>query len=425
MTVPVHNLYDFIHQVTKNKYLLLYFYPWGHKAISNICYHQIDQKFVDSSNGIPEENRYPKHIETNIDSFKQVRLFQPIIICHDQEPLQFDLYAKGSEFVNNFVDKLNQQYYNIVPPDLFELNLRLAIPFSLQKTCILLHSEINSLELQRYEKTGNFQGAYWWSHAVIARDWYRFAEFDRSLRHKDTHKIFLSYCRDTSGLRSYRKDYLNLLDHYQLIDHCQLSCQDITSDASATYSAEDFNHTAISVVLETVFDQRIHLTEKILRPIACGHPFILAAGPGSLKLLKSYGFQTFSEYINESYDDIMDSAERLRAIVKEMQRIVDLPKDQRHQLFNNLRKIAAYNQHRFFSTEFIKQVTDQLEQNVESAFNIHQGELDFKTWWQRRTWRKKIIGADWKKNTDNSSSTKMILSLMRQQRLTQNISREQ
>jgi hypothetical protein len=47
-------------------------------------------------------------------------------------------------------------------------------------------------------------------------------------------------------------------------------------------------------VAETVFDTRIHLTEKTLRPIACGHPFILAAGPGSLKYLQTYGFRTFS-----------------------------------------------------------------------------------------------------------------------------------
>jgi hypothetical protein len=424
MTVPVHNLYDFVHQVTKNKYLLLYFYPWGHKSISNLFYHQIDQNFVNGSNGIPEENRYPTSIKTNIDAFKQVRIFQPIIICHDQEPLQFDLYDKDSEFVTNYVDEINQQYYDIVPPDLFELNLRLAMPSSLQKTCILLHSEINSAELLRYENTGQFQGAYWWSHAVIARDWYRFAEVDQSLKHKDTHKIFLSYCRDTSGSRSYRKDYLNLLDHYQLIDNCQLSCQDTNSNASAIYNAEDFNHTAISVVLETIFDQRIHLTEKILRPIACGHPFILAAGPGSLRLLRSYGFKTFGGYIDENYDEITDSTDRLRAIVKEMRRIVDLPQDQKNQLFEILRSIAAYNQQRFFSTEFIKQVTEQLERNVESAFNVHCGELNFETWWRHRKWRKKIIGADWKKITENSSTTKMILSLMRQHRLAQRASCE-
>ena len=55
------------------------------------------------------------------------------------------------------------------------LNLRSTCTTSLQRSWILLHSEINSPELTRYENTEKFQGAYWWSHAVIARDWYRYA----------------------------------------------------------------------------------------------------------------------------------------------------------------------------------------------------------------------------------------------------------
>jgi hypothetical protein len=48
------------------------------------------------------------------------------------------------------------------------------------------------------------------------------------------------------------------------------------------------------------------LTEKALRPIACGQPFILAATPGSLQYLRSYGFKTFSGYIDETYDTIQE-----------------------------------------------------------------------------------------------------------------------
>jgi hypothetical protein len=68
----------------------------------------------------------------------------------------------------------------------------------------------------------------------------------------------------------------------------QIKNNNFSSTASADYDYQDFINTQVSVVLETVFDEsRIHLTEKTLRPIACGHPFLLAAGPNSAQ--KSFG----------------------------------------------------------------------------------------------------------------------------------------
>ena len=54
-----------------------------------------------------------------------------------------------------------------------------------------------------------------------------------------------------------------------------------SSLASADFDIEDYNNTDIEVVLETLFDDtRWHLTEKALRPIACGQPFMFAATQG-------------------------------------------------------------------------------------------------------------------------------------------------
>ena len=322
--------------------------------------------------------------------------------------------------------KKNQFDIDLSPQTLSQ-NLRLPLLKSVQKTWILLHSELNSPELVRYEATGKFQGAYWWSHAVIARDWYRYAQHDRALQPGCLRKLFLCYSRDTAGSRSYRKDFREQLRKVQLDKQCQFQSFDsnpVGPDASAIYNPEDFNHTAVSVVLETVFDQRIHLTEKILRAIACGHPFILAAGPGSLQLLRSYGFHTFSGYINEDYDTITDPALRLQAIVKEMNRIANLSQPKQAELIEILRSIAAYNKKRFFSDEFFQQVVDQLERNVNTAFAQHQGQLDFSVWWQQRRWRKQQLGAAWKQVTNHRQAIDLVLA-NRQQRLKQRVSCEQ
>ena len=86
-------------------------------------------------------------------------------------------------------------------------------------------------------------------------------------------------------------------------------------------------------MLETLFDDtRWHLTEKSLRPSACGKPFMLAATAGSLQYLRSYGFKTFSGLIDESYDLIVEPHLRLQSIAQEMQRISQLSPNKKYKL---------------------------------------------------------------------------------------------
>jgi hypothetical protein len=430
MTVPVHNLYNFVHQTTKNKYFLIYFYPWGQRAINNAVFYQTDDQCLDSEKGIAVNDRVngPHNSVDELD-YVWVAKTQPVLLCHDQEPLNFCLYQHDTEYVEQGFQCWQNRAGLHFSEEFKNVNLRLSCPNSLQKTWILLHSELNSPELKLYEETGQFQGAYWWSHAVIARDWYRYAEHDLSLTPANiSKKIFLAYCRDTTGSRQYRQEFLDLVSHYKIAKHCQTHSfdnNDCGAESSAIYNVKDFNNTAISVILETVFDNRIHLTEKILRPIACGHPFILAAGPGSLQLLRSYGFRTFAGYINEDYDNIRDGQERLDAIVKEMKRISELPKKQFDSLIQTLRSIADLNRKRFFSKEFHQQVVDELERNVAAAFSIHNGELDFDMWWNNRRWRKQQLGPKWKKIQIFTKHSKNLVLLYRQQRLARRVKREQ
>jgi hypothetical protein len=174
---------------------------------------------------------------------------------------------------------------------------------------------------------------------------------------------------------------------------CQIGSVDgntATSNHSAVYDSRDFNHTAFSIVLETLFDDpRIHLTEKILRPIACGHPFILAAGAGSLQLLKRYGFETFSPWVNEEYDSISNSRDRLAAIVKEMGRISELSVDQQKIIVESCRAVAKRNQKRFFSADFFDTITAELKENVASAWDKCQGHFGPDFYLQTIRWRRK------------------------------------
>jgi hypothetical protein len=141
-----------------------------------------------------------------------------------------------------------------------------------------------------------------------------------------------------------------------------------TSSYSADYNVEDYQSTEIEVVLETLFDDgRLHLTEKSLRPIACGHPFMLAATHGSLEYLRSYGFETFSPWIDETYDTIEDPAQRLNAIVQEMKRIADLSADDKTLLYARLKDIAIRNKKLFFSDAWQQSIVDEYKTNFDQA----------------------------------------------------------
>ena len=329
-------------------------------------------------------------------------------IFHDQEPLNTEYYSD---------DEVAKLYKDQIPKNLLELSdyvwplyrsmspVRVATksPFTVYDKLILVHSEKNSSELQKFEDNG-FIGVYYWSHAIISRDWFRYAEHDRTLKSNSNFDYdFLIYNRAWTGAREYRLKFAEMLVESNLVSHCKTSFADTdsgvnytqhtfrnkdfaltnfdlennfvknttTSCFSADYDATDYNQCGLEVVLETLFDdRRNHLTEKSLRPIACNKPFILAATPFSLKYLRSYGFKTFDGLIDETYDTIIDPKQRLDAIIQELKRISCLSDNSKQELWEKLNVIAEYNQQLFFSKEWQNSIIDELKTNLDQAIAL-------------------------------------------------------
>jgi hypothetical protein len=59
-----------------------------------------------------------------------------------------------------------------------------------------------------------------------------------------------------------------------------------------------------------------NVSEKTLRAIHCGRPFLLLAPPGTLKLLQQLGIKTFGDFWDESYDDIQDHTQRFDRVMQ-------------------------------------------------------------------------------------------------------------
>jgi hypothetical protein len=237
---------------------------------------------------------------------------------------------------------------------------------------------------------------------------------------KQVQQTFLIYNRAWSGAREYRLRFADLLITHNLQHQCRTSINAIEpelkihynqhdfanpdwkpankledhflpnntpSQYSADFDLVDYGATDIEVVLETLFDdERLHLTEKSLRPIACGQPFILVATHGSLEYLRRYGFQTFGEVWSEHYDSIQDPKIRLHAVVEVMKEISQWDSRTKQQKIAQARKIAEHNRQHFFGGDFFKFVTAELQHNILQAIDTVRQTNTFAQWitkWQQ------------------------------------------
>jgi len=400
MTIPLDRLYHYLDNMAQAVYgdsVIIYrFWPHGSKKLQELL-------------------RF-----TEIKSWFQSQTC-PQILCHDQEPLDYDSY--DHETMRSPSSAWHTLAQEVFGPDVQSLR-NITNHLSIFNKSILLHSERRSQNLEKYINTPTHRwnshrlSVYYWSHAVIARDWYRYAEHEQF--EKNIRKCFLIYNRAWAGSREYRLKFTDLIIEHDMADQCLTFFNPMdgsehyrdhkfknatwrpnhtlenyfdptlaTADASADFDTTDYNSTDIEVVLETLFDDdRLHLTEKSLRPIACAQPFIMAATHGSLKYLRDYGFQTFDTVWDESYDDIHDPYDRMLAIIKLMKTICNWTPKERVEKRKHLQDIANYNQNHFFSAAFFDIVADELRRNLSRAFDQLKSDPGHNLWVAR--WEKNL-----------------------------------
>lgn len=87
----------------------------------------------------------------------------------------------------------------------------------------------------------------------------------------------------------------------------------------------------------------LFLSEKIYKPIALKHPFIVFAWPGTIRALRKRGYMTFHPYIDESYDDEEDYDKRFDMLIKEIKRLEQFTEDQWLEWQKNIKPLVEYN----------------------------------------------------------------------------------
>jgi hypothetical protein len=104
------------------------------------------------------------------------------------------------------------------------------------------------------------------------------------------------------------------------------------------------------LVTETVCDNfytntdiRIDFMSKMGRALAFPTPFVVVGNFGILKHLKELGFKTFSNWFDESYDDIEDLNDRMNAISKLVENLKNITFQDQLKMRNEMLEVFEHN----------------------------------------------------------------------------------
>ena len=369
-------------------------------------------------------NGVPKLGDINISD---ISIFTPgiyttkKIFFYDQEPFipllsypYMDIFTWADQYsVDELVDiaKSNSFPYGIhVKENEVDYIVSLIKQKSVKNIDVLITSEFSEDVNNSIDKY-DVKKLYYFFHGFAAIDWYRgyyALNYNKSIV-KPYKYDFISFNRIINNDRSYRIYFVSKLKELGLLEKGLVSFnvtdnifddwQDETTDSNSKLSEQAKQHAEHHlvgvdkliidgtqlpgsasadiprdvdafwhVVTETVFYyDKLHLTEKIFKPIVSKQPFILLAAPGNLAYLKSYGFKTFDSVLDESYDNIVDNDLRTQAVVEQLHWYCNLSPGEKTDIIQQLEPIIDYNFNHFYG-EFRHIITRELLDNTKALF---------------------------------------------------------
>lgn len=244
------------------------------------------------------------------------------VIDHSFEPVLYDLdYTLWDP---EFREKQNWPMYEDPTDSTTFIELK-DLP------CVVLHSEHYSDDINKLQDFG-YKTVHWFSHAFLCSEYYFKLYYTLEIvKNYKARPIQYRWICANRLLRQHRTDFLEMLDLdrgcYSLLNPDPngltyngpvpaRSFDDHTNSSAeiCVTRLTPWNTSFLHIVSETVWQDKIHFTEKVFKPIVLHQPFVVLQAPGSLAYLRSYGFKTFGDWWDESYDTIEDPTERMQAI---------------------------------------------------------------------------------------------------------------
>ncbi len=336
-----------------------------------------------------------ENIEKLTDDLSQVSgiIYQgPMFIFYDQEPI----YAN---FNYTLFDRIQQNY---------------QAPF------ILVTTERDSEPVKKIKERYNWPVIDYFHHIFAASDWFRGYRLNAgitALNERIIKKKFITFNRITGNSRVYRSLFVaelakrNLLPfghisyskncpiHGNFIDNLHAAttnnlitkeyCDEVSAiltsipgelridnqhaefiqnDSMTLGPMDKLMESFVYIVTETCFwDTKKHLTEKIFKPIVAKQPFILLGCADNLQYLREYGFKTFSNWWDESYDAIKDPVQRLHSVVNVVEKICSYSESELHSILHDMESVLTHNYNLFYSNDFIDDAWQELQNKIKEA----------------------------------------------------------
>ena len=106
-----------------------------------------------------------------------------------------------------------------------------------------------------------------------------------------------------------------------------------------------YNECFCAIITEPRFAQATGLlTEKIMNPIINCKPFIMVGPPGNLEFMHKWGFQTFGDYWDESYDEEECHHKRIEKILDLINWIGNMSIEELQNLYERMLPTLMFNQ---------------------------------------------------------------------------------
>ena len=387
------NIYQYLRTIIADV-RVAYLHPFGSTSPENIeMIRNVDNEVDDIDTDVVNM-KFDDFLPTDKDMYDRFinhKLLSrvPLFLFYDQEPLDL--------------------HYNY--PLLKWLTENTHAPW------VLVNTERNSYDRDRICNELPFAEVNYFFHIFAAADWFRGHEYlpgivapaDRKLK-----KTYISFNRITSNKRLYRSLLVNELYKNNLLEHGYVSYSKVCPDTNDSFDVsiragipeyplshalkeevianieqlpelridfakDDFipnqsmllsplrqlMESFLFLVTETCyFQNKTHLTEKIFKPIVLRMPFILVGCANNLEYLRSYGFKTFGDFWDESYDTIFDPIQRLDAIVKILKDISSMSLAEQQDMLVKMQPILDHNYNLFNDPAFVRKEWDHLKEQL-------------------------------------------------------------
>jgi hypothetical protein len=174
-----------------------------------------------------------------------------------------------------------------------------------------------------------------------------------------------------------KKEYKDIYDKYNLVDSEKLRTEanEFMNELPLVLDVEDFQQNGcfyddtvwssasfyqnsfMSILTESsAIGPGCYISEVVFKAIVFMHPFMIIGQPRTLEVLREWGFDTFDDVFDNSYDLEEDMFKRTEMVIEQMEVINKLTPEQLAVKTLELKDRLVYNKKRYFSKEF-KEIT--------------------------------------------------------------------